>query len=118
MAASQGHLGAVQTLLEADASSDGGLKLAVNGQSAIHAAAGGGHIGVLKALTSSCTSLRCDSTDCNGNTPLHLACGGAHKECIELLIILGANSIDMLNDDSKSPTELLQGDASLLALFP
>eukprot|EP00658_Telonema_sp_P-2_P068352 TRINITY_DN5728_c0_g1_i2.p1 TRINITY_DN5728_c0_g1~~TRINITY_DN5728_c0_g1_i2.p1 ORF type:complete len:249 (-),score=49.21 TRINITY_DN5728_c0_g1_i2:177-923(-) len=116
-----GYMNAASLLIDAagsDLSVDAATKPTIYGQSLVHAAASSGNFSVLKAVTSRFGSLRCDTVDSGGNTPLHLACIKGNKECIELLLILGANTVTVRNDDGKLPSEQLPEEhCHLIDLF-
>lgn len=84
MTAYTGDLNGVKKLLAQDATVD-----SVKGFTLLHAAAGGGHIDVIKFLISKGFKATA-STEEGGRTPLHIAASGAHQEAAQLLLANGA----------------------------
>uniref|UniRef100_A0A1I8FST4 ANK_REP_REGION domain-containing protein n=1 Tax=Macrostomum lignano TaxID=282301 RepID=A0A1I8FST4_9PLAT len=92
LAAHQGHLGAVKTLLD---SSGCALEMVdgLFGWNGLHYAAAAGHVGVLQAmLWSRGGRPLIDSADAHDRTPLMLAAQNGHLEAARLLLKVGADS--------------------------
>jgi ankyrin repeat protein len=114
-AARGGHAKTVQHLLRhgADAEELYGDDIQ---QTALHAAAEGGHIDAITALIGK-GGAAVDQRSSSGDTPLHCAC--AHPEAMRLLIDMGAN-LEATNNNGETPlmraASIGNGDAVKLLL--
>ena len=87
-AAELGHAQLVQLLLEFGAERD---QISQGGKAAIHAAAAGGWLEVVRILLQAGTSANTLS-EVTRETPLHFAAGNGHLEVVQLLLTFGART--------------------------
>ena len=100
IAAASGDINTVTALLgKAPVSRD------ANGATALHHAAGGGHVSIVELIAQSCVDAT-SARDYNGMTALHWAAAGGHLDCVKLLRATFHADPAMLDFHSRSAADV------------
>lgn len=108
LASSEGHLGAVNLLLDAGASTS---RPALDGDAPLHAAARQGHDAIVERLVRAGAEV--NARDADGSTPLHVAAWNANASTVQRLLALGADPMARDLDGDTPATVARERDVTI-----